>query len=105
MRIRSPDCRDLQSPNPFGANMMIVEPCSNQPSSWPRVTRVEQGISFGPGQRRCRSTFKKCRRMAAILVAAQADNGAFVAAEKSFDAFQRDGVYVCLLYTSDAADE
>jgi hypothetical protein len=58
------------SAKPGGVNTRIVEPCSNQPSSWPLATRVLQGISFGPFQRRCSSTFKACRRMLATSTAA-----------------------------------
>ena len=42
------------SSNPGGANTMMVEPCSNQPISSPRVTRAVQRVTFGPRKRRWR---------------------------------------------------
>ena len=45
---RMPDATPDASRYPRGASTMMVEPCSNQPSSSPRRTAVLQGISFGP---------------------------------------------------------
>ena len=47
-RIRAPATMPSCSRNPFGANTMIVEPCSKPPISSPLAKLACTGISFGP---------------------------------------------------------
>ena len=48
MRMGVPGAMPSASLKPVGAKTMIVEPCSNQPSSWPLVQGALQGISVAP---------------------------------------------------------
>lgn len=48
IRSRLPTAMPSAKAKPGGANTMMVEPCWNQPRSWPLVTWASQGSSSGP---------------------------------------------------------
>lgn len=48
IRIRMPSPMPGWSSKPSGANTMMVEPCSNQPISWPLARLTLQGMALAP---------------------------------------------------------
>ena len=91
-----------------GAKTIMVEPCSNRPSSSPLQNDASQAIKLGPRCRRLSSTSRKFRRMLATRIAATATrvtgsparrqrhrhDRPFVLAEQPLDALERDRIDV-----------
>ncbi len=68
--MRVPSAMPSQKVKSPGARMMMVEPCSNQPSSSPLVTLTSQGKLTGPRVCAFSTMSRKCRRMLATRIAA-----------------------------------